>query len=205
MPMKKPYAESCDQNRGPILEVLGRELTGTGLVLEIGSGTGQHAVHFGAALTSLRWQPTERAEHLPGIRLWLAEADLPNLLEPLELDVAMDPWPVARADHVFSANTTHIMHWPQVEHLFAGVGRVLVPGGRFCLYGPFNYDGHFTTDSNARFDAWLKERDPLSGLRDVADLDRLARSAGLVLKRDHPMPSNNRTLVWERAGDDRVD
>lgn len=194
----KPYAESCAQNRAPILEVLRKELAGRRRLLEIGSGTGQHAVFFAAELPHLLWQTSDLPEHHAGIRAWLAEAGLPNLLPPLALDVARDPWPEARYDGVFSANTSHIMHWPEVEAMFAGIGRVLAPGGRFCLYGPFNVDGRYTSESNARFDAWLRARDPESGLRDIEALDRLAQSAGLTLSADHAMPANNHTLVWTR-------
>lgn len=192
----KPYSEACAQNQAPILQVLRDVFTQPGLILEIGAGTGQHAVHFARELPHLTWQPTDLAVHLPGIRLWLAEARLSNLQAPLELDVCHQPWPVPQVAGVFSANTTHIMAWPMVECLFRGVGRILESGGMFCLYGPFNYDGQYTSPSNAAFDAWLKTRDPASGIRDFADLDRLARGNGLRLLQDQAMPVNNRTLVW---------
>jgi SAM-dependent methyltransferase len=194
----KPYAESCDQNRDPILAVLRRYFDRPGTILEIGSGTGQHAVYFGAALPHLRWQPTDVAAHLPGIRLWLEEAALPNVAEPLVLDVCREPWPVETVDGVYSANTAHIMHWPEVEAMFKGVGRVLRAGGCFCLYGPFNENGEFTSESNARFHMSLQMRDPGMGLRDKADLDRLARAAGLERVDDVVMPVNNFTLVWQK-------
>jgi SAM-dependent methyltransferase len=195
----KPYSEACDQNRDPILAVLRRYFDRPGTILEIGSGTGQHAVYFGAALPQLRWQPTDVAAHLPGIRLWLEEAALPNVAEPLVLDVRHTPWPVQAADGVYSANTAHIMHWPQVAAMFEGVGRVLRPGGYFCLYGPFNEHGQFTSESNARFHMSLQMRDPGMGLRDKADLDRLARAAGLEQVDDVVMPVNNFTLVWQKT------
>ena len=172
-----------------------------GSILEIGGGTGQHAVHFARALPHLVWQPTDLPENLPGMRLWFADANLPNLTPPLELDVCRDPWPVARADGAFSANTAHIMAWTAVECLFRGVGRVLEPGGAFCLYGPFSYGGQHTSPSNTEFDRWLRQRDPASGVRDFDDLDRLARANGLRLLRDCPMPVNNRTLVWVKRRD----
>lgn len=194
----KPYSEACEQNKAPILTVLREVFREPGLILEIGSGTGQHAVHFARELPHLDWQPTDQADYLPGIRLWIAEAGLSNLRQPLELDTRREPWPVTQAAGVFSANTTHIMHWPAVEGLFRGIGRVLQPGGAFCLYGPFNYGGRYTSASNTEFDAFLKRRDPASGIRDFDDLDQLARSNGLRLLRDYPMPVNNRTLVWVR-------
>ncbi|MDX1607341.1 MAG: DUF938 domain-containing protein, partial [Candidatus Competibacterales bacterium] len=137
----KPYSEASEQNKEPILGVLRKIFTEPGLILEIGSGTGQHAVHFARQLAHLTWQPSDLGENLPGIKIWLEEADLPNIRPPLELDVTQECWPVDRADGIYSANTAHIMSWQEVETMFRGVGRVLVPGGCFCLYGPFNYAG----------------------------------------------------------------
>jgi cyclopropane fatty-acyl-phospholipid synthase-like methyltransferase len=194
----KPYAEACEQNKEPILALLREVLADARTVLEIGSGTGQHAVHFGRALPHLTWITSDLPAHHAGIRAWVEEAGLPNVLAPLALDVAQQPWPVPPVDAVFSANTAHIMAWPQVERLFAGVGRVLVPGGVFCLYGPFSYGGRHTAESNARFDRWLRLRDAASGVRDFEALDRLATAAGLALLHDQEMPVNNRTLVWRR-------
>ncbi len=194
----KPFAESCQQNRDPLLEVLRIELAGRSRVLEVGSGTGQHAVYFAAEFPQLLWQTSDRVQMHSGIRAWLKDAALANVLPPLPLDVCEDAWPQDSYDAVFSANTAHIMDWSQVECLVRGVGRVLRAGGVFCLYGPFNYNGQYTSASNASFDAWLKERDPLSGVRDFEALDGLAREAGLVLKRDYTMPANNRTLVWSK-------
>lgn len=167
-------------------------------VLEIGSGTGQHAVHFAASLPHLVWQTADLAVHHTGMRMWLDEAALPNVLPPLALDVRRDDWHGGRYDAVFSANTLHIMGWPEVEGFFRGVGAVLEPAGVLAVYGPFNYGGAFTAESNARFDAWLKARDPASGVRDFEAVDALARGVGLVLADDVPMPANNRTLVWRR-------
>jgi len=137
-------------------------------------------------------------QHHAGIRAWLNEAALPNVLPPLALDVSQTEWRSGRYDAIFSANTLHIMGWPEVEHFFAGVGAVLEPGGVLVVYGPFNYNGAFTSESNARFDAWLKARDPASGVRDFEAVDALARAQGLVLQQDVDMPANNRTLVWHR-------
>ncbi|MEW6353412.1 MAG: DUF938 domain-containing protein [Pseudomonadota bacterium] len=194
----KPYSEASEQNKEPILNVLREVFRAPGAVLEIGSGTGQHAVYFGRHLSHLVWQPSDLPECLDGIRLWLDEAGLANVRAPLALDVSGDAWPATAADGVFSANTAHIMPWSAVEKMFAGVGRVLKQGGYLCLYGPFNYNGAYTSDSNARFDAWLKARDPLSGIRHFEDLDALARAQDLRLVHDYAMPVNNRTLVWEK-------
>jgi len=192
----KPYAESSEKNKEPILEVLKDIFAGRKQVLEIASGTGQHAVHFGRTLPHLTWQPSELEQNLAGIQAWLDEAQLPNVLPPLAIDVNDASWPVTAVDAIFNANTVHIISWPEVERLFAHIARVIAPGGCVCLYGPYNYGGIFTSESNARFDAWLKSRDPNSGVRDFEAVNRLAASHGLELLRDIEMPSNNRMLVW---------
>lgn len=196
----KPFSESCVQNRDPILAILRPLFTDRRHVLEIGSGTGQHAVYFAADLPHLVWQTADVPQHHPGIQAWLEEAALPNVLPPLALDVNDTAWRSGRYDAVFSANTLHIMGWPEVERFFAGVGAILEAGGILAVYGPFNYGGRYTSESNARFDAWLKARDPASGVRDFEAVDALARSQGLILQQDIAMPANNRTLVWRMAG-----
>ena len=195
----KPYSESSDQNRAPILAILREVFADRRQVLEIGSGTGQHAVYFGADLAHVRWQTADVREYHPGIRAWLAEAALPNVVSPLELDVNHTGWHSGRYDAVFSANTLHIMSWPEVEKCFEGIGQVLEPGGVLAVYGPFNYHGQFTSESNARFDQWLKARDPASGVRDFEAVDALACKQGLTLVQDYAMPANNRMLVWVKA------
>ncbi len=192
----KPFAESCEINKHPILEVLKDVFSGRKRVLEIASGTGQHAVHFGRALPHLTWQTSELLQNHEGIQAWLAEAELPNVLKPVALDVDDENWPVTSFDAIFNANTVHIISWPQVEALFAHIARVIEPGGCVCFYGPYNYHGRFTSESNARFDEWLKSRDPESGIRDFKAIDQLASSHGLILTGDIEMPINNRTLVW---------
>jgi len=198
--LMKQYSEACEENKTPILAVLRREFSGCRQVLEIGSGTGQHAVYFAQQLPGLVWQPSDVAAHFPGINAWREEAGLDNVLTPLTLDVTEHQWPQTRYDGLFSANTTHIMSWDAVQAMFEGIGNMLVPGGIMCLYGPFNYNGKYTSDSNARFDRFLKERDPCSGIRDFTDLDSLAVANGLEFRTDHEMPVNNRLLVWERCG-----
>ncbi|MBV2092030.1 MAG: DUF938 domain-containing protein [Candidatus Thiodiazotropha sp. (ex Ctena orbiculata)] len=195
--VNKPYAEACDENKQPILEQLQRLFSETHSVLEIGSGTGQHGVFFAQALPELIWQTSDREENLEGIRAWLTEAGLDNLLFPFPLDVT-SAWPDTRYEAVFSANTAHIMSWPAVVCLFQGVARVLRAEGRFVLYGPFNYQGAFTSESNSRFDEWLKSRDPSSGIRDFDDLNALAADQGLIFEEDIEMPVNNRILVWRK-------
>ena len=191
----KPYSEACEENKQPILAVLRRLFADAGRVLEVGSGTGQHAVYFAEMLPHLHWQTSDRPEHHAGIRAWLAAKPQPNVGEPIDLDVG-DAWPAQTYDAVFSANTTHIMSWPEVERFFQGVGQVLGTGGCFALYGPFNFAGRYTSESNARFDNWLKNRDPSSGIRNFEALDALAAEQGLSFQEDIPMPVNNRVLVW---------
>jgi SAM-dependent methyltransferase len=192
----KPFAESCEINKFPILEVLKTVFATRRQVLEIASGTGQHAVYFGRELPHLTWQTSELTQNHAGIQAWLDEANLPNVLPPISMDVNDASWPVASVDAIFNANTVHIISWPQVEALFAHIARVIVPGGCVCFYGPYNYAGKFTSESNERFDEWLRLRDPKSGVRDFEAMNQLALSHGLHLVSDIEMPINNRTLVW---------
>lgn len=195
----KPYAESCDQNRDPILNILQQSFRQCQHILEIGSGTGQHAVYFARHLPHLHWQTSEVAEHHAGIQAWLDDEGPDNVLPPVELDVRQPAhWPAQQFDGIFSANTVHIMGWPAVEQLFAMLGKVMLPGAVFCLYGPFNYNGKYTSDSNERFDAWLKSQAPERGIRDFEALNALAEQAGMTLLEDYPMPANNRILVWQQ-------
>lgn len=192
---EKPFAESCEENKQPILQVLQRLFADKRSVLEVGSGTGQHAVHFAKAMPHLFWQTSDREENHAGIRAWLDDSVLENIGPPLLLDVT-GSWPDSYYDAVFSANTTHIMSWPEVESFFSGVGKMLNPGGCFALYGPFNFGGCYTSESNSRFDHWLMARDPLSGIRNFEDLDGLAKGQGMLFQEDIEMPVNNRILVW---------
>jgi cyclopropane fatty-acyl-phospholipid synthase-like methyltransferase len=196
---EKPYAPACERNRDPILEVLRVHFADRRRVLEIGSGTGQHAVYFAAALPHLLWQTSDRIENHPGIRAWLDEADLSNTPPPLVLDVNHDTWPEERYDAVFSANTLHIMGRVEVERLFAGLDGVLTDDAKLVIYGPFHYGGRPTSDSNARFDAALRSQSPHMGIRDFEAVDRLAQGIGLALIEDRAMPANNRCLVWQRT------
>ena len=194
----KPFAESSEQNKIPILAVLKQFCGEVETVLEIGSGTGQHAVFFAEQFPHLTWLASDQLEYHAGIQMWLKDSGLTNIQGPLLLDVNQSDWPVKQTDAVFSANTVHIMGWPSVERMFNGIGKILKEGGVFCLYGPFNYNGQFSSESNARFDLWLKQRDPVSGVRDFEALQILADKAGLVFVDDVEMPANNRILVWEK-------
>ena len=195
----KPHSAACERNREPILALLRAHFADRQRVLEIGSGTGQHAAHFAAHLPRLTWQTSDRATNLPGIRAWLDEAALPNTPPPLVLDVARGPWPRSEFDAFFSANTLHIMAWSEVEALFGALPRIAAADAKLAIYGPFNYAGRFTSTSNAEFDHGLKQQAPHMGIRDFAEVDRLARGAGFGLIEDAAMPANNRCLVWQRS------
>ena len=196
MMFDKPFSQACENNKRPILAVLARVFDRAGTVLEIGSGTGQHGVFFAEGLPHLQWQPSDRVENIPGMLLWFAEAALPNLLPPLVLNVTQPRWPAGQYQGVFTANTLHIMAWPEVEAMFAGLEWVLAPAAAVCIYGPFNYEGRFTSPSNRAFDAMLQSQAPHMGIRDIADVTGLAKRHGLTLQADHAMPANNRLLVF---------
>jgi cyclopropane fatty-acyl-phospholipid synthase-like methyltransferase len=194
-----PNATATERNREPILAVLRDYFADRRRVLEIGSGTGQHAIHFAAALPHLIWQTSDLPENLRAIQLWLDASGQSHVLPPLALDVSRaEQWPEQRFDAVFSANTLHIMSWPQVQALFANLPRALADDATVAIYGPFNIDGRFTSDSNAAFDAQLRAEVAHRGIRDKAAVDNLAQAAGLRLVADVPMPANNRCLVWRR-------
>ncbi len=195
---KKPYAEACDQNGPPILDVLKQYLPQQGELLEIGSGTGQHAVMFAKEFPQLIWQASDRAEMHNGIQMWIDESDCNNLRAPIALDVLEDAWPEQQFDAVYSANTAHIMPIQAVEAMFAGVAEALKPAGQFLIYGPFLYDGEHTSESNLRFDRWIRAWESHRGVRDVTWLKEVAEPLGLVLEQDIAMPKNNRTLVWKK-------
>jgi cyclopropane fatty-acyl-phospholipid synthase-like methyltransferase len=197
MPAEKPYSAACERNREPILAVLREHIADRGHVLEIGSGTGQHAVYFAQKLPYLLWQSSDRDENLAGISMWLGQAGLPNTPPPLTFDVA-GIWPRGTYDAIFSANTLHIMSWVEVQTLFAGLPAITAADAKLVVYGPFNYDGQFTSASNAAFDRSLKQRVPHMGIRDAEAVSNLAAAAGFVAVDDVAMPANNRCLVWQR-------
>lgn len=196
MQAHKPYSESCDQNREPILEVIQPLLKDIKSVLEVGSGTGQHAIYFAEKMPHLIWQSSDQQPYHDGIKRWLDDAKLDNTPVPIALNVSTDTWPSQNFDAVFSANAVHIMAWDNVIDLFANAPKLLNTGGLFILYGPFNYNRQYTSKSNARFDIWLKQRDPQSAIRDFEVLDELSNKSGMVLQSDHALPANNRILVW---------
>ena len=192
-------APAVARNREPILQVLRACLPHPALVLEIASGTGEHAVWFSTALPAVTWQPTDQnPEALESIAAWRDEAGLPNLLPPLRLDASAETWPVAQADAVVSINMIHIAPWAATEGLIAGAGRVLPLGGLLYLYGPFREGGVHTVASNAAFDADLRARDPAWGVRDLEEVIALAGRHGIQAAERIAMPANNLSLVFRR-------
>lgn len=201
----KPFASHTVRNSEPILEVLRKEFRHASCVLEIGSGTGQHAIAFAAGLGHLVWQTSDLEENHAGIRAWLADAALPNLREPLSLDVRTAELSDDAFDAAFSANTAHILSIGAVAKMFTLIAGVLRAGGVFCLYGPFRQDGEFNASTNADFHQSLCERDPEQGIRNLEDLDQFAATGGMTRKRVYAMPANNIIVVWHKSGDSNYD
>jgi len=194
-----PFSEACERNKAPILGVLKTAFADRSHVLEIGSGTGQHAVYFAHHLPHLTWHPTELSTGLANLAKRIKLEGGPNLSSPELLDVRQEQWPLRSVDAIFTANTFHIMSWPEVIATYRGVGVVLCAGGVMCIYGPFRYGGQYTSESNRQFDRTLRERNPESGLRDIELIVELANTSGLTLVNDHDLPANNRLLVFRKA------
>lgn len=198
--MAKGFAPAAERNREPILEVLRRVLPASGTVLEIASGTGQHAVFFSERLPQLRWQPSDpAADALRSIRAWVSEEARENLLAPIDLDVRSKPWPVARADAMLCINMIHVSPWEASEALFEGAQRLLSADAPLVTYGPYRVHGEHTAPSNAAFDQSLRSRNPRWGVRDIDELSELATRTDFTLEESVLMPANNMTLVWRRA------
>ena len=196
---QKPFAPACERNREPILEVLRHYLDGPARVLEVGSGTGQHAVHFARELPQIEWQTSDLPEQLPGIRLWLDEAGLPNTPPPLAFDVTDAQFPTGPWDVIFTANTLHIMSWEAVRQWFQLLPGLVGDAALLIVYGPFRYGERHTSPSNAEFDAWLREQGPERGLRDLIRVDEMASAAGFSMSEDRELPANNRCVIWQRG------
>lgn len=192
-----PHSPASDRNRKPICQVLRRWLPDQARVLEIGSGSGQHAVYFCDRIPGLHWQATELAEHMAGLRLRLA-VEGSQLPAPMELDVRQADWPEGPYDAIFTANTLHIMPWDHTPVLIRQSAKRLVPGGLLVIYGPFQYQGRHTADSNRQFDHSLTNRDPAMGVRDAVAVSRLAEMHGLIAEADIAMPANNRILIFRQ-------
>ena len=196
--MTKPFSQSCENNKQPILQVIQTVFNKPATVWEIGSGTGQHACYFAKKLPHITWQTTDKEENRQGLDSWIEEANLKNLPTSLRLNVTDKTWPCQQIEALFTANTLHIMHWQDVENLFSRLENYLSEKAVGCIYGPFNYNGQFTNSSNEEFNQWLKMRDPESGIRDFEAIETLAKTAGLMLKNDYEMPANNRLLVFKK-------
>lgn len=198
MSSQKPFSQACENNKQPILEILLRVFSDRKQVLEVGSGTGQHAIHCAAELPHLVWQTADLEHNHPGINAWLNDSSVKNIRPPLILDADHPPWSFDPVDAVFTANTCHIMAWSSVVNLFAGLDTTMMSNAVLAIYGPFNYNGKFTSDSNARFEEFLKQKVPHQGIRDFEAINALAEKIGLTLIEDNEMPANNRLLVWKR-------
>lgn len=196
---EKPFSQACENNKGPILSVLERVFSDCERVLEVGSGTGQHAVHFAPRLPHLVWQTSDLVHNHTGINAWLEDYPADNLLSPVVFDADHPPCFSKPVDAIYTANTCHIMAWSSVVNLFAAMKTLLSSDGILAIYGPFNYNGQFTSDSNARFDQWLKQRAQHQGIRDFEAVNNLAQHIGLELIEDNAMPANNRLLIWRRS------
>jgi hypothetical protein len=194
-----PFSQACENNKAPILAVLRAAFADRRQVLEIASGTGQHACYFCEHMPWLTWQPTELADHIPILAPRCKAYTGDNLRSPAAIDVREWPWSVETPDAVFTANSLHIMAWPAVEAMYASLGSLLGSGAVLAVYGPFNYGGQYTSDSNARFDTWLAQQHPDSAIRDFEQVDQLARAGGFRLEHDHGMPANNRLLLWRKG------
>ncbi|MGO2012756.1 MAG: DUF938 domain-containing protein [Pseudoalteromonas sp.] len=195
--MIKPYSQACENNKEPILLVLKSYFCDVGNVLEVGSGTGQHSVYFAAHLPHLQWHTSDRVINHAAIELWHREVQLSNLHLPIELDLN-NTWPVNKIDAIFSANTLHIISWTLVERFFTEVKVHLPSQGKLAIYGPFKYQGQYTSESNQAFDQFLKRQDEQSGIRDFEAILKLAEQAGLILEDDIKMPANNQILLFKR-------
>lgn len=200
MSMEKPICEACKRNQQAILEQLQTQLCGYESILEIGSGTGQHAVFFAKAMPSLQWQTSDLAHKHDGIKAWLNEVNLVNVLPPLELDIANQHWPIKQFDIIYTANTLHIISWELIKKLFQHCSQHLVQHGRLIIYGPFNYHGKYTSTSNQAFDAMLKQANPHQGIRDFSDIEKIAELESFHCIADISMPANNRLLTFEYCG-----
>ncbi len=197
--MSKPYSQACENNKAFILRVIENFFNPGEQILEIGSNTGQHVIFFAEQLNQTWWLPSDTEESMDTLLAGLEDVQLTNLGEPLVLNVQQAMWPVTSIDGIFSANCLHIMSFEAVQNFFSGAGKALKAGGKLCIYGPFKYDGEYTSLSNAKFDEWLKQRDSNSGIRDFEAVNLLARHAGLELIEDNLLPANNQLLVWEKS------
>jgi hypothetical protein len=198
--MTKPFSQACENNKDVILPVLKKVFASSENILEIGSGSGQHAVHFAKNLPHLHWHPADQVEYHAGINQWLADANLANISEPIPLNVNDNPWHIPKyIGGIFSANTLHIMSWPSVQNFFKGIAKNIPNCTTLCVYGPFNYGGKYTSFSNERFDQRLRQNSKHSAIRDFEAVNQLASEQGFTLIEDYQMPANNRLLYWQKS------
>ncbi|MEO2178346.1 MAG: DUF938 domain-containing protein [bacterium] len=193
------HSTAADNNKEHILSHLRELLTEPATLLEIGSGSGQHAVHFASALRHITWQPSDQGEYFEPLKTNIQSLAPDNVKPPVYLDLNNPDWSITTTNHIYTANVLHIVPESLLSPLFIGASKVMTHNGLLCIYGPFKYNGKFTTDSNERFDGWLTDRNPLSGVRDIGRLQELAEETGFVLRRDFDMPANNQFLIFEKA------
>lgn len=196
-----PFSEACERNKDPILETIQPLLEQSATVLEIGSGTGQHAGYFARNCPNLSWQPSDQAQYLEGLTAQFSNLNVANIEPPIELDVIRQPWIKGdkNFDLIYTANTLHIMSWPVVEAFFNGLATVTSGHSSLIIYGPFKFNGAFTSQSNAAFDQSLRSRGVGSGIRDFEEVNKLANQAGFELIANHDLPANNQCLVWQQT------
>lgn len=195
----KPFAETAEENKAVVLPILQPYLNGVDTALEIASGTGQQIVYFAEKHPEIVWQASDLAENIPDINSWVRESQLPNLREPLVIDVASPNWPIHDIPFIYTSNSLHIMSWSHVENFFENAGRLLRDNAYFCIYGPFSFDGQHISESNKRFDAYLIQRNAGGGVRDTSALISLGSLHGLSLQHVVDMPHNNHILIWQKV------
>lgn len=194
----KAYSETAEENKTRVFPVIEPYLKGVRVALEIASGTGQQVLYFAKMTPKIEWQPTDLAANIPGIHQWVDDAELHNVIAPQVLDVASIEWPVEVVEFAYTSNSLHIMSWQHVVALFSRLGELMPAEAYFCVYGPFSFAGKHVSDSNVRFDAYLKQQHPLSGVRDTDALKSLAESHGFLLQDTVEMPHNNHILIWQK-------
>ncbi len=194
-----PFSQACENNKQPILAVLQQAFAHCKHILEVGSGTGQHAVHFAASLPHLHWQASDQAIYLPDLTQRIKRSAIANLALPVLFDVTQEPAFITTFDGIYTANTLHIMPWPVVQQFFMHLNMLCTPDAVLCIYGPFKYEGRFTSDSNQAFDLSLKQRDATMGIRDIEQVVALAQQQGFLLVNDFAMPANNQLLQFHRS------